>query len=139
MKYYKIHEFQGWYYNLNPVLKIKLDDLRDEWKTKIYISSAPGAVGRHLGPNNLSQHNIDKWPTVNAVDVLPNGLENVSDAYRFFKLAKKVGFTGIGFYPFWRPYPGFHLDVRATDIVATWGSIEVGEYVGIQTAFNAVT
>lgn len=139
MKHYKQHEFQGWYDKLNPVLKIKLDLIRQEWGTKIYISGAPGAVGRHLGPNNLSQHNFDKWSMINAVDVLPNGLENVCDAYKFYKLAEKVGFTGIGFYPFWRPYPGFHLDVRVSDHVATWGSLKVGVYVGLQATFDAVT
>lgn len=136
MQHFKPEEFQGYFDKLSPDLKVKLDNLREVWNKKIYISVAPGAVGRHLGPTNASRHNVDRWKEVQAVDVMPDGLENVSDAFMFYDMARKVGFTGIGFYPQWKPLPGFHLDVREAKF-ASWGRLG-GVYVGIQSAFDSV-
>ncbi len=32
----------------------------------------------------------------------------------------RAGFTGIGFYPEWRPVPGFHVDGRPKDRTQRW-------------------
>lgn len=136
MKHFKSKEFHGFYKQLSPELKEKLDLQRDAWGAKIYISKAPGAVGRRLGVMDLSRHNIDKWGEVQAVDVMPEGLECAYDVGRFIEIAKKAGFGGIGFYPHWRPWAGFHLDVRPGP-VKTWGRVGF-EYVGIQTAIDAI-
>jgi len=59
-----------------------------------------------------------------------------------FAIAKKVGFSGIGIYPDWKPYLGMHLDVRAdrsADNPATWSGIRTSsgqKYFGIERAFS---
>jgi len=142
MKYFKPEEFNGWYDLLAPALKSNLDDLRAKWGQPIVISPVEGAVGRHDGKGGTSQHNVDRWGEVRAVDVMPHGIETANDARRFRQLAEDCGFTGIGFYPDWNPRPGFHVDIRINEnerYVAQWGGIRRnGEqvYVGIETAIG---
>lgn len=134
MKYFSEHEFNGWYGRLSPELKIALDTFRGVWGYPVIISPAEGAVGRHLG-DSKSQHNIDKWGEVRAVDIFPYGLDSYSDAVRAIQCAKESGFTGIGIYPEWSPQCGMHVDVRPGNHIATWGQVD-GEYVSIQIALN---
>ena len=101
------------------------------------------AVGRHLGPENTSQHNVDRWGEVRACDIMPEGIHTATDARRFHQMAIDSGFSGIGFYPDWRPRPGFHVDCRVNEnesYVAQWGGLRnaKGEqfYVGIETALG---
>ena len=108
MKHFSPAEFRGWYDVLDEELKEKLDDLRARYGRAVSISPAEGAIGRRLGPSKKSYHNLDFHGVVKAVDVLPSG----DDLTKFFRLAKAVGFGGIGIYPHWKPRPGLHLDVR---------------------------
>ena len=136
MKYFKEHEFSGWYDQLNPALMVNLDELRHRWGMPIAISPVRGAVGRHKGEDNTSQHNVDKWGEVRAVDTLPHGIKTQEDANRFYRLSRDCGFSGVGFYPQWKPRPGFHLDVRVNSnllCVATWGQLN-SEWISIQAA-----
>jgi len=142
MKHFKPEEFGGWYDQLNPSLKRNLDDLRGAWGQPIVISPVKGAVGRKKGKANTSQHNVDRWGEVRAVDVMPVGIKTLNDARLFRAMAEDHGFAGIGFYPFWNPRPGFHLDIRVAECegcVAQWGGVLYkGKqiYVGMATALN---
>lgn len=123
---------------MNPTLLLALDEYRSLLGHRVVISPAPGALGRHLGDSN-SQHNVDKWGTVNAADIMPDC--DLEFAYIIAQQTKK--FSGIGIYPDWKPKPGLHLDVRPTRTVnnpATWGAVRDDEgkqvYVGADGALN---
>jgi hypothetical protein len=109
MKHFTPTEFQGWFYKLSPVLKAKLDALREELGAPVHLSKAEGSIGRRLGLDSLTQHNFDRWGEVRAVDgYLPEGVTYLE----FYNVAKEVGFTGIGLYDGWSGGRGFHVDVR---------------------------
>jgi hypothetical protein len=117
---------EDWSLMMSHRLLICLDILRHRWGKTISISAADGAIGRRMGGQDLSQHNVDVWGEVRAVDVMPAGIVTDADAYAFYVLAVECGFTGIGFYPSWQPNPGFHLDVRQDrhpGSPATWGGV----------------
>ena len=133
LKYFKPHEFQGWFEFMDLDLLQELDDLRHAWGKPIRISPAPGATGRRLG-ESMSYHNFDRWGCVKAVDVMPDGLDCAVCAIEFDRLSRPA-FKGIGLYPHWKPSPGFHLDVRKQ--YARWGAIKIGKqqhYVSFEHA-----
>jgi len=146
LKHFSSAEFGPWWPLMNKELVQTLDRLRGSWGHPIVISSAPGALGRELGEGNNSQHNVIKWGEVRAVDIMPLIIENGArrglaypfERKAFFDVCVQIGFTGIGVYPFWKPFPGFHVDVRADrhpGSPATWAGIpnKYGEqvYVGV--------
>ena len=136
MRNFSEAEFQGWLPVMSPKLLLRLDRLRDEWCKSISISKAKGAVGR-LGKGE-SQHNVKRWGECRAVDIFPKGIDTADDARQFIELCKLVGFTGIGFYPQWTK-PGFHVDVRDGERIATWGAYyELGgqRYYSIEEALE---
>jgi hypothetical protein len=124
LHYFKASEFGDWWGLMDYGLLVRLDVLRHQWGNPIRISQAEGAIGRH--DDSESQHNVDRWGTVRAVDIYPGGILDGSDAERFVLAATDVGFTGIGLYPSWSGGVGFHVDVR-TDrepgYPATWGGV----------------
>jgi len=136
----KLYHFQPWEFirgqeswisRMDHRLLVMLDLLRYRWGKRISISGHPAAVGRYKG-SSLSQHNVEHWGTVRAVDIMPDGLETHEDVYAFFLLATEIGFTGIGFYPDWKPTPGFHVDVRydiKPGFPTTWGYIGTAENI----------
>ena len=140
MKYFKPAEFFGWFEKINETLLTSLDYVRERAdKTfpgfKIKISPAPGGVGRESSNSN-SRHNITKWGEVQALDVMPYILTsegerplNRLEACVFAGLLFSE-FTGVGIYPFWRPMPGFHIDIRpeALDDVKKWSDIGRGSH-----------
>lgn len=113
-------EFRGWYHRLSRRLALGLDAFRARWGHPVMISPAPGAIGRNLGPDAASQHNVDRWGEVRAIDVMPLVREGwgtrgatVPELQHAYAVARSLGlFGGIGVYPDWHPYPGLHLDVR---------------------------
>lgn len=116
----------SWFDQMDHRLLVLLDLLRYRLNSKILISGHDHALGRQLGPDNLSQHNIDRWGNVRAVDVLLPRVRTQDDAYRLYDLVRECGFTGFGFAPFWRPHAGAHLDVRherRPEQMATWGYV----------------
>ena len=131
LKYFSYAEFGAWYPLVSNTLLIKLDSLREKAgqqipTLKIMISPALGAIGRLSIDSAESQHNIQLPELeIRAVDVMPfveNALHlgefnkyrslNSAELKKFYAIAQSVGFTGIGVYPQWKPYAGFHLDVR---------------------------
>lgn len=137
-------EFNGWADRLAPEQEFALSLLRARWGRPIHVSPVEGAVGRNLGPNAGSWHNIDNHGEVYATDLFPEGLRDASDVLRFKRLATECGFTGIGFYSRWS-WPskglvgGFHVDTR-TDTMplepALWGQIESPGYCEFDEALQ---
>lgn len=125
------HEFGAWLNRIHPALLFALDVLRDTLNAPVVISPAAGSLGRRLG-GSKSLHNTDVFGMVYAADVLLPmawGVGEGFDAARNLRL-----FSGIGVYPFWKPRPGLHLDVRHLSAVnpskgatplrpATWGAV----------------
>ena len=134
--YFKPQEFvrngQNWFDLMDERLLVCVDILRYQWSdfrgedSPIRISTHPGALGRRMGRDRLSDHNIDKWGRVKAMDVMPEGLEN--DPVEFCMLAAACGITAYGLYPHWEPAAGVHLGMRPGVEVgspALWGAIRV--------------
>lgn len=118
-------EFREWYERMSQELVIKLDLLRFLWGKPIRISPVKGAIGRD--GDGTSQHYWEQFGEVRAIDILPDGIDNVDDAREFFDLCVQCGFRGIGFYPHWSPTPGFHVDVRVEQRMgnpSTWSGID---------------
>lgn len=130
LRWFDPREFRGWGDSMDPELLRKLDRFRDELGWPVRISPAGGALGRTLGWDDTSQHNVDRWGEVRAVDVMPipedgRGMSR-AEADFAIGVAKGVGFTGIGVYPGWEPYPGLHLDTRedrGPGNPALWGGV----------------
>jgi len=144
LRYFIEEEFRGWYEQINPILLKLLDIYRMHLHKRIIISPAEGAIGRN--DNSESQHNINKWGKVNAIDIMPvneNGVGlSIPQLKQAFILARSLGFTGIGVYPDWKPYPGLHLDVREDKVIgkpAAWAGINKNNkqiYVTINEIFK---
>ena len=130
-RFFAPREFGAWVNRIHPALLFALDVLRDTLNAPVVISPAAGSLGRRLGGSS-SLHNVDVFGMVYAADVLLPlswGVEEGFDAARNVRL-----FSGIGVYPFWKPRPGLHLDVRHLSAVnpskgatplspATWGAV----------------
>lgn len=162
MKPPKLHYFdrsefireEDWFTKMSPRLLVLLDTFRHLTGMCI-ISPHKDAIGRR--DDTDSQHNIEKWGEVRAVDVFPAFKSELyikityqlheSDTSRltandWVETAKYIGFTGIGYYPNWtynsEQRPGLHLDVRESakpGEPVTWGRI--GEqYVSLDKAME---
>ena len=130
-RFFRPDEFGAWADRMHPALLLALDVLRDTLNAPVAISPAAGALGRRAG-RSISLHNVDVFGMVYAADVLLPvswGVEEGYDAARNVRL-----FSGIGVYPFWKPRPGLHVDVRHLSAVnptkgatplnpATWGAV----------------
>jgi len=139
---------------MSPRLLVLLDLFRWRLLTEglahgVEVSPASGAVGRRLGPDASSQHNVDRWGEVRAIDVLPRwGAQDHRQAtetlHKAMEVGVECGFTGVGVYPHWRPRPGLHVDVRQDrqpGDPATWGAVlKDGRqfYVGVDEALASV-
>lgn len=139
MRYFKPAEFGRWWPDMSPELLEKLDEFRHQWGGPVVISPAEGGIGRNLGHNSRSQHNIDLWGEVRAVDVfpqVPDGaggyryMDSRADRERAYRVARAAGFTGIGLYTDTRPGNMVHLDVRPKTSVATWSRVD-GNYLDL--------
>ena len=122
-------EFRQWWHVMDPRLLVVLDICRAAWGAPFRISPVNGALGRRLGKDSTSQHNIERWGEVRAADVFPEGLDNQLDAARMLGIARRSGVTGIGIYPNWRPSCGIHFDVRRDakpGNPVTWGGVDSG-------------
>ena len=135
MRYFKEEEFNGWYDQLHPELKTKLDEFRRLINRPVLISKAEGAVGRKDDSN--SRHNVNKWGSVMAVDIFPKNIKTVEDCNFIYDKAVEAGFKGIGLYPYWRQGIGFHLDIRNQDRVSRWALIK-GGYVSYLSGLKEI-
>ncbi|WP_341937205.1 hypothetical protein [Marinimicrobium sp. C2-29] len=141
LTYFTPEEFGDWYDQLNPELLQKLDAFRAAWGAPVVVSDANGAIGR-TGQGDHSQHNVEVWGEVRAIDVFPKveiepgvygWMQTGEERARAYRLAKEIGFTGIGLYTDTAPGNMLHLDVRRDRLSgnpAKWSRIS-GEYMGI--------
>lgn len=138
LQHFAAGEFGLWYPLMNQELLLKLDAFREAWGAPVEISKAAGSLGRHGGDAG-SQHNVDRWGKVNAVDTfpkVPDGvggyryIETAQERNRAYQIALSVGFTGIGIYTDTTPGNLLHVDVRQAERVATWSRV-AGEYKGL--------
>ncbi len=135
LKYFKNSEFGVWFPLMNPELLKGLDVFREALNSPIIVSPAHGSMGRLYNP--ASQH--FPRPLVNAIDVMiPK-----ADLYEAYKTVRRIEiFSGIGVYPNWKPYKGFHLDMRESRDAGTpalWAGLknDNGEqyYTDVRRAF----
>lgn len=124
-------EFGAWADMMHSALLFALDVLRDALNAPVVISPAKGSLGRRMGMST-SLHNVRFHGRVYAADVLLPSSWGVAEG---FDAARNVRlFSGIGVYPFWKPRPGLHVDVRHLSAVnptkgatplkpATWGAV----------------
>ena len=130
-RHFTAEEFGPWAGRIHPALLYGLDVLRETLRAPVAISPAPGSLGRRLG-GSKSLHNVDVFGMVYAADVLLPLSCGVTEGY---EAALNVRlFSGVGVYPFWKPRPGLHVDVRHASAVnpskgatplnpATWGAV----------------
>jgi hypothetical protein len=138
-------EFREWYGEMSPRLLTMLDILRYQIGLVIEISGNDSALGRKLPEDKESEHNINHWGEVLAVDCFVGKNTTQRDARKIISTAKAIGFTGIGVYPFWTNNKGvkqcgFHFGVRPTRKMgdpATWGYYE-GEFTSMENALKAI-
>lgn len=107
--YFEREEFGAWAPWMHPGLLRALDYVRFVLDAPLKVSTAGGALGRHL-ENGTSMHNVDRVGYVMAADViLPVGFQ-LGHAFDLVRGAGVV--SGLGLYPDWNQGPGLHLDVR---------------------------
>lgn len=112
---------------------LMVDEFREQLGAPVIISPAAGALMR-FDSGSESQHCYGRAGDI----MLPAG----PDLKTAFSVASRVGFTGIGIYPHWKPSPGLHLDIRPDrkpGNPATWGAIRQGGqqvYVSLQEALT---
>ena len=144
-QYFTQEEFREWAEDMSPRLVTMLDVLRFRLGRPIAISASEYALGRNLGPGDLSEHNFDEWGEVLAVDCFISGIYSRQQAEGVAHEATAIGFTGIGVYSDTRNNQGqeqvmFHLGVRPNELMgspATWGRVN-GEYTSLMAAVQSL-
>ena len=144
-QHFDAEEFREWSDDMSPRLVTMLDVLRFKLGSPIEISLSEYALGRNLGRNELSEHNVDEWGEVLAVDCFVSGVYNRAQAEAVVYEAEGIGFTGIGVYSDTRNNQGqeqvmFHLGVRPNELMgspATWGRIS-GKYTSLIAAVQSL-
>ena len=63
-QHFDAEEFREWAEDISPRLVTMLDVLRFKLGSPIEISGSEYALGRNLGRNELSEHNVDEWGEV---------------------------------------------------------------------------
>ena len=138
-------EFREWADDMSPRLVTMLDVLRFRLGSVIEISGSDYALGRNLGRGKMSEHNIDHWGEVLAVDCFVCGVYNRAQAEAVVCEAEGIGFTGIGVYSDTHNNRGedqvmFHLGVRPTRMMgrpAKWGRVN-GKYTSLLEAIQSL-
>ena len=144
-QYFSQEEFREWSDDMSARLITMLDVLRFRLGSAIAISASEYALGRNLGRNELSEHNVDEWGEVLAVDCFVSGVYNRAQAESVVYEAEGIGFTGIGVYSDTDNNQGddqvmFHLGVRPNELMgspATWGRIS-GKYTSLMAAVQSL-
>lgn len=116
----------NWFSLIDVRHLVMIDVTRHEHRSPIYVSPDKGAVGRRLGDDGQSWHNVDRHGLVYACDYLPDKCDNKYRAMRFFDIAESIGWTGIGLYVGWPSGTRWHLDTRTDRMPgdpALWGAI----------------
>ena len=144
-QHFSAEEFRDWADDMSPRLVTMLDVLRFKLGSPIAVSGSEYALGRNLGRGKMSEHNIDEWGEVLAVDCFIGGVYNRIQAEAVAHEAEAIGFTGIGVYSDTRNNQGqeqvmFHLGVRPNEDMgspATWGRIS-GKYTSLIAAVQSL-
>jgi len=144
-QHFSAEEFRDWADDMSPRLVTVLDVLRFRLGSAIEISLSEYALGRNLGRNELSEHNIDEWGEVLAVDCFIRGVYKRAQAEAVAHEAEGIGFTGIGVYSDTHNNRGeeqvmFHLGVRPNELMgspAAWGRVN-GEYTSLMAAVQSL-
>ena len=144
-QHFSAEEFRDWADDMSPRLVTMLDVLRFKLGSPIAVSASEYALGRNLGRNELSEHNIDEWGEVLAVDCFVSGVYNRAQAEAVVYEAEGIGFTGIGVYSDTRNNQGqeqvmFHLGVRPNEFMgspATWGRVN-HDYTTLMAAIQSL-
>ena len=144
-QHFSAEEFRDWADDMSPRLVTMLDILRFRLGSPIAVSGSEYALGRNLGRGKMSEHNIDEWGEVLAVDCFIGGVYNRAQAEAVVYEAEEIGFTGIGVYSDTRNNQGqeqvmFHLGVRPNEDMgspATWGRVN-GKYTSLIAAVQSL-
>jgi len=144
-QHFSQEEFREWAEDMSPRLITMLDVLRFRLGSAIEISGSEYALGRNLGVGKMSEHNIDHWGEVLAVDCFIGGVYNRAQAEAVVYESEGIGFTGIGVYSDTHNNQGqeqvmFHLGVRPNELMgspATWGRIS-GKYTSLIAAIQSL-
>jgi hypothetical protein len=144
-QYFSQEEFREWSDDMSARLVTMLDVLRFKLGSPIAASASEYALGRNLGVGKMSEHNIDEWGEVLAVDCFVSGVYNRAQAEAVVYEAEGIGFTGIGVYSDTHNNQGddqvmFHLGVRPNEDMgspATWGRIS-GKYTSLIAAIQSL-
>jgi len=152
LKHFSPREFGIWWPSMNSDQLLKLDHFAALLAAAIpgahvMISPSLGALGRpaNIGSNGgSSMHNVTKWGTVRASDVMPYVVEpdgskrslSPWEIRKAVELAAQAGFGGIGVYPDWQPFAGMHLDnrQRINGHIARWGMMLDANGVQVEVA-----
>ena len=144
-QHFDAEEFREWSDDMSARLVTMLDVLRFKLGSPIAVSASEYALGRELGRGKMSEHNVDHWGEVLAVDCFISGVYNRAQAEAVVYEAEGIGFTGIGVYSDTRNNQGqeqvmFHLGVRPNELMgspATWGRIS-GKYTSLIAAVQSL-
>ena len=144
-QHFNQEEFREWSDDMSARLVTMLDVLRFKLGSPIEISASEYALGRELGRGKMSEHNIDHWGEVLAVDCFISGIYNRAQAEEVAREAKAIGFTGIGVYSDTHNNYGedqvmFHLGIRPTEMMgspATWGRVD-HDYTSLMAAIQSI-
>ena len=144
-QHFSAEEFREWSDDMSARLVTMLDVLRFRLGSAIAVSASEYALGRELGRNELSEHNIDEWGEVLAVDCFISGVYNRAQVEAVVYEATGIGFTGIGVYSDTHNNQGddqvmFHLGVRPNELMgapATWGRVN-HDYTTLMAAIQSL-
>ena len=144
-QHFSAEEFREWSDDISPRLVTMLDVLRFKLGRPIEISLSKYALGRNLGRGKMSEHNIDEWGEVLAVDCFVRGVYNRAQAEAVVYEAEGIGFTGIGVYSDTHNNYGvdqvmFHFGVRPNELMgnpATWGRVD-HDYTSLMEAIQSL-
>ena len=144
-QHFSAEEFREWSDDMSARLVTMLDVLRFRLGSPISVSASEYALGRNLGVGKMSEHNIDEWGEVLAVDCFISGVYNRAQVEAVVYEATGIGFTGIGVYSDTHNNQGeeqvmFHLGVRPNELMgspATWGRVD-GEYTTLMAAIQSL-
>lgn len=138
LRFFTEAEFREWWPFMDERILKCVDEFRAHWGAPCSISPVDGALGRRLGPEPMSGHNIDRWGTVMAVDLFPAGMDTAEDLKRALDCAKRAQATGIGLYTDTQPSFMIHLDVRP-DRTADRPRLWCRRFVGQERKYLAIT
>jgi len=146
MQNFEPKEFREWHSLMSIRLLTMMDILRFTLGKTIVISPHKDALGRRMGPTELSSHNIDVHGEVLAADFFCPWIKSQDEVRHVFNRMRELGFTGIGVYAdtqFNGKFcPMFHGDVRTTHKMvspATWGRVNGVKGKSINEAIGSCT